>query len=98
MATQEHSTPFARGDVVTIYNQTMSGKPIIEGRATIVRPTGVEFQYRVKFIGAKLGDPGRTGVDRFVFAGECQSDPQGYIAKAQKEWAERNPDLAARCD
>ena len=89
-------TKFKKGDVVAVYNQTFSGKPIIEGRATIVRPTGVEFQYRVKFIGAKLGDPGRTGVDRFVFGGDCQADPEGYIAKAQKEWAERNPELAAK--
>lgn len=89
-------TTFKKGDVVTVYNQTFSGKPIIEGDAVIVGPTGVEFQYRVKFIGAKLGDPGRSGVDRFVFGGECQSDPAGYLTKAHAEWAERNPATAAK--
>jgi hypothetical protein len=87
---------FKKGDEVVVYNQTFSGMPIIEGRAIIIRPTNVQYQYRVKFIGAKLGDPGRTGVDRFVFGGEPQANPNKYIAKAQKEWAERNPDLAAK--
>lgn len=85
---------FKKGDVVTVYNQTVGGKPIIEGRATVIKPTGVEFQYRVKFLDAQLGDPGRAGVDRFVYGGECQNDPETYIAKAQAEWAERNQQTA----
>ena len=88
-------TEFKKGDTVVVYNQTLSGRPIIEGRAIVMRPTGIDNQYRVKFIGAKLGDPGRNGIDRFVYSGECQSEPDAYLAKAQAEWTERNPDLAA---
>lgn len=79
---------FKKGDRVTVYNQTMSGKPIIEGKATILGRGDVEDHYRVKFDNAELGDPGRN-CKRFVFDGEPQSEPQAYLAKAVAEWEAR---------
>ena len=58
---------FQRDDVVTVFNQTMSGKVIIEGKARIVQPVeGVDEQYEVRF-----GDE-EPKVERFV-------DPAGQI-------------------
>lgn len=81
MSSSTHS--FQNGAEVTVYNQTMSGQPIIEGRATVVKPTDVGDQYQVRFPGD------RTLYNRFVYPGRCQDDPQGYLVDAQKAWAER---------
>lgn len=78
---------FKKGDRVTVFNQTLSGKPIIEGTATILAVGEVEDQYRVSFDNAGLGDSGRNCF-RFVVSGEAQDDPKAYIAKAQKDWEE----------
>ena len=71
---------FELNSTVTVYNKTIFGKPIIEGQAKIVGFTKIEDQYKVRFNYEK------QTVKRFVYPGECQSDPTGYIAKAQKEW------------
>jgi hypothetical protein len=83
---------FKKGDRVTVYNQTFSGKPIIEGRATILKPSDVDDHYWVKFDNAGLGDPGRK-CQRFVYSGECQDSPEQYLAKAQAEYADRQGEL-----
>jgi hypothetical protein len=67
---------FKKGDDVFVYNRTFSGKPLLEGRARIVKPTGVPDQYTVRFF--SLTDKGTY--DRFVYAGRCQSDPEGFLA------------------
>ena len=72
---------FTKGDTVTVYNSVLGGKPIIEGKAEIAAPTEVGFQYKVRF----QHEPNTTYV-RFVYPGECQDDPEGYIAKAVAEW------------
>lgn len=83
MATyQSHS--FKCGDVVSIFNCTMGGRFIIEGRATIVGIVeDVDEQYRVRFHGtdkttrdAPLGDV----YERFVDP-DGQSNPTGHIAR-----------------
>jgi len=76
---------FIPGDTVVVYNQKMSGEPIIEGRAVVVKPAGVADQYKVRFPpdrGSKSG----TVFTRFVYPGECQTDPDAYLAKAKAEW------------
>lgn len=76
--------PFKTGEIVTIYNQKFSGEPICEGRATIIKPSGVPDQYRVRF-----NDGMEHGTYlRFVYSGECQTDPEGYIAAAKLAWHE----------
>lgn len=82
--------PFAKGAVVVVFNQTMSGEPIIESkRAIVVKALDGGHLYRVRFPGAGLGDPGRTGVDRFVWPGEPQTAPEAYLAKALADWRAR---------
>jgi hypothetical protein len=85
---QQHKDDFKKGDRVTVFNQTMNGKPIIEGKATILGKGGVENQYKVKFDNAGLGDPGRNCL-RFVFGWAGQQDePEAFLAKAVAEWEE----------
>jgi hypothetical protein len=74
---------FKTGDEVVVYNQNLSGKPIIEGRAIIVKTGEVADQYRVRF----LNDGSRKTYLRFVYPGDSQRMPDEYIAKAQAEWA-----------
>lgn len=76
---------FASGSTVTVFNQKLSGEPIIEGRAKIVKSTELTDQYRVKFIDGN----DRGTYSRFVYGGECQRDPPGYLAKAQADWRAR---------
>lgn len=77
---------FHEGDVVTVYNQRYDGRPIIEGRAVITGPGEAHDQYRVRFRG---GADGRTTYLRFVFPGECQTDPAGYLSAAQADFDRR---------
>ena len=81
---------FKKGDIVNVYNSTLSGRPFLEGRAVILRSTQVEDQYRVRFVRPTgksandlLGDPGysRKGVDRFVYGGEAQTDPHAFLVR-----------------
>jgi len=76
---------FQKGDVVAVYNQTMSGRPLFEGRAEIIKPTGVKDQYLVRFMG--VGSDGLY--NRFVYPGECQADPEAYFAKVLADWEAR---------
>ena len=81
---------FNKGDVVNVYNMTLGGKPLFEGRATILRATGqADDHYFVRFVRPPyksandvLGDPGysRQGVARFVYEGAAQEDPNVYLA------------------
>ena len=81
---------FRKGDTVNVYNTTLNRKAFLEGRATIMRPTGyTEDHYFVRFIRPEgksandvLGDPGysRRGVERFVYPGDAQTDPNAYLA------------------
>ncbi len=88
MMPKGETTMFKRGDRVFIINSTMSGKPIYEGVAKVVRKGSVEGQYVVRFANAGLGDPGRYGVERFVVP-EAQEDPWGYVQGLVKEWEAR---------
>lgn len=82
---------FSKGDVVNVYNMTVSGKPFLEGRAAILAATNyADNHYRVRFIRPEgksandvLGDPAysRSGVQRFVYFGEAQTDPNAYLAE-----------------
>lgn len=78
---------FKKGDLVTIYNKGWQNEPIIEGKARIVgkSPNGSDL-YKVRFEGGL----GERVLERWVFGGECQSDPDSYIAKAQAEWRAAN--------
>jgi len=49
------------GDIVTVYNQTESGRVITEGLATIIKPLDQPDYYTVRF----EGDTGY--VNRFVY-------------------------------
>lgn len=65
---------FAKGETVTVFNITMGGRFIIEGRATIVRQVkGIDEQYVVAF-------PNGDRVQRFVdpFG---QADPEQHLAR-----------------
>lgn len=76
---------FQKGDVVCIFNSKMSGEPLFEGRATIIKPTGVPDQYRVRFNdGMEHGE-----YTRFVYPGPHQADPDAYLAAVKREWHER---------
>lgn len=70
---------FKKGDVVCVYSQKMSGEPILEGRAKVIKSSGVRDQYIVRFENGERAT-------RFVYGGECQTDPSGHIKKAQDEW------------
>lgn len=72
---------FHEGDLVTIYNSTISGRPFIEGVAIIEGASEVEDQYKVRF----RGSAGESHY-RFVYPGECQEDPEAYITKAVAEF------------
>jgi hypothetical protein len=74
------SASFHEGDIVTVYNQTLAGKPIIEGQAAIVGPGDVEDQYRVRFRDKRTGKLERQAYLRFVYPGGSQDDPRGYLA------------------
>jgi hypothetical protein len=80
---------FRKGDRVTVYNQKLNGEPIIEGRGIIVGKGDVEHQYRVKFDRRAPGEGPNERFLRFVFRGECQDDPEAYLAKAKAEWLQR---------
>ena len=67
---------FQRDDVVTVFNQTMSGKFIIEGKATIVRPIDdVDEQYIVKM---PSSDGYNEHLQRFVDPAG-QGDPEAHL-------------------
>jgi hypothetical protein len=70
---------FKPGDRVMVYTQNTTGMPIMEGLAIIECRTPIPHKYRVNY-------STRCTVDRFVFGGECQTDPIGYLAKAQAGW------------
>lgn len=74
---------FQPGDLVHVYNSKMNGEPLYEGQAKVLSATGVPDQYKVRFLMA-----GEKYL-RFVYAGECQSDPKAFLAKLQAEWKER---------
>ena len=40
---------YKKGDTVTVHNQTMGGRPIVEGEARVVRALG-ENRYLVRFV------------------------------------------------
>ena len=70
---------YKKGQTVSILNQTMSGKFFVEGDATIIRSTGVEGQYVVKFVnsGPSRCDVPYGNCERFV--DDCaQDDPHAY--------------------
>src|SRR5208282_3709645 len=72
---QRHN--FELGDIVTVFNRTLGGKFIIEGKARIryIRPG--EDMYTVKF----LEDTGpRSNVLRYVDP-NGQDDPEAYVKK-----------------
>src|SRR5438876_4059395 len=68
---------FKKGDVVTVLNQTMGGRFIVEGDALIVGIIrDVDEQYRVRFMrGAK---PTGDDYERFVDP-TAQNDPAGFV-------------------
>lgn len=74
---------FKRGDNVAVFNSTMNGEPLFEGWATIVDLIDVSHQYSVRF--HRLPGQEAGPYDRFVWPGECQDDPEAWLAKAQQE-------------
>jgi hypothetical protein len=48
MKTQLHN--FDLGEIVTVFNRTLGGKFVIEGRASIVKIEKPEDMYRVRFL------------------------------------------------
>jgi hypothetical protein len=78
MASTTHA--FDKGDIVTVFNRTMSGAMMIEGHARIARRLDEPNLYSVQF---KVGETfDRTAYDRFVFPGDCQADPEAWLRGA----------------
>lgn len=75
MAAPSHA--FDRGDIVTVFNRTMSGRSMIEGRARVVKRLDEPHHYAVQFRVGAVFD--RQTFERFVFPGDCQSDPEAYL-------------------
>lgn len=65
---------YSVGTQVVIINSTMSGRPIVEGRAIIKKLLDADEYYRVKFV----RDSGLY--DRFVDPA-AQADPAAFVAK-----------------
>jgi len=64
---------FKRGDIVTVINSTIGGKAIIEGKASILKPTGLsEDHYEVKFVNSL------DICDRFINPA-AQGNPQAFV-------------------
>lgn len=70
---------FKAGAVVTVFNQTLSGKFFAEGRALVLRRIAdTDEQYRVRF--EKSGDE----VERFVDPAG-QEDPAAFVKRLNGE-------------
>ena len=68
---------FKKGDTVTLINQTMSGRFILEGEAVILSPiNGTNERYTVKFGRGNYSDT----VERFVDP-SAQADPAAFVAR-----------------
>lgn len=66
-------------DRVYIYNSKFDGTPTLEGQAIVVGRGMVPDQFMVLF------DNDRTKYARFVYEGECQTDPQAFLNKLLAE-------------
>jgi hypothetical protein len=73
-----------KGEIVTVFNQKITGEPMIEGRARIVGPAADEHQYRVRFLAEGEGGT----YDRYVFV-EHQADPQAALAAMVERWEQQ---------
>lgn len=72
--------PLARGARVTVFSLLLGRRPVIEGRAVIVRPIpGEPHCYEVRFAGE------RRVRSRLVHP-EFQADPKGTLAALLREW------------
>lgn len=81
--------PFREGDVVTVFNEDLFGKPIREGVARIIGGGKQPDEYRVKFIGNK--DDSRQTYFRTVYPGDSQETPDLYLALRMADWEARRP-------
>ncbi len=70
----EHA--FKKGDQVTVFNQTLGGRLIIEGTAKIRSRLSHDHTYRVQFD----GDPNAETFERRVEPGPSQDDPNAFVA------------------
>lgn len=86
---------FHEGDVVTIHAKTGDGRPYIAGTAVIVGCGYAEDEYRVQFQNRRGKNRDKVSIQS-VHPGESQSDPAGYLAKAEAKW-QIEDDAAEQC-
>jgi hypothetical protein len=78
MKTERHN--FDLGDIVTVYNQTYSGKFQVEGRAAITKIRQSEDQYEVQFLD-DIQDFGASCTSRLRYVDpNGQENPEAYLA------------------
>jgi hypothetical protein len=68
---------FAKGDTVTIFNCTVSGKFFIEGKAVVIRPLETYERYMVRFQHPSL----THGAQERVVDPAGQEDPEGFVER-----------------
>lgn len=75
---------FEPGDTVFVYNtKAATSEPIMEGKGEILACSETEDHYTIRFSDG-------TVVERFVYPGECQTDPDAYLKNAVQAWKDRN--------
>jgi hypothetical protein len=57
---------FSKGDRVHVFSRNLRRDPIYDGLAEIVKPTGIDCQYFVRFV----NDPTKFLYARFCYLGE----------------------------
>lgn len=70
---------FQDGEKVTVFRVSETGRPYIEGRATIIGTEDGPF-YRVRFDGE------RRERERLVHPGDWQSNPERLLAELHAQW------------
>ena len=77
---------FDLGDIVTVFNRTLGGKFIIEGRAQIVKVRESEDQYEVRFVDED-GRRSAFGTRHLRYVDpNGQEDPEKYL-KTLNDWS-----------